>query len=210
MLSHKQIWGAIDALASRYGHSPSGLARSAGLDPTTFNKSKRLGPNGRLRWPSTESISKILQVTGATFEEFVAFVSRGSGSRYPSRVLPFLKMKDATKKKIFDDDGRPVRKAWNRLAFPDLGDDAAFALEIGGGSGASVFPNGSVVVVSPEAKLKKGDYVVLKDKAGFSLGRFVKRTAKRIDLKPLDGTQPDQAIDRASVEWVARIVWVRH
>ncbi len=209
MLSHKQIWGAIDALASRYGHSPSGLARAAGLDPTTFNKSKRLGPNGRLRWPSTESISKILQVTGATFEEFVAFISRGGGSRYPSRMLPLLKMKDAAKKKVFDDDGRPVRKAWGRLAFPDLGDEAAFAFEVGGGSGVPVFPDGSVVVVSPEAKLKKGDYVVLKGKTGCSIGRFVKRTAKRIDVKSLNGSQPDEAIDRAAVEWVARIVWVR-
>ena len=210
MLSHKQIWGAIDALASRYGHSPSGLARAAGLDPTTFNKSKRLGPNGRLRWPSTESISKILQVTGATFEEFVAFVSRGSGARHPSRILPFLKMKDVAKKRVFDDDGRPVRKAWNKLSFPDLGDDAAFALEVGGGNGAPMFPDGSIVVVSPEAKLKKGDFIVIKDKSGCAIGRLVKRTAKRIELKPLDASQPDQAIDCKAVEWVGRIAWVRH
>jgi phage repressor protein C with HTH and peptisase S24 domain len=50
MLSHKKIWSAIDALAARRGHSPSGLAKAAGLDPTTFNKSKRHGPEGRLRW----------------------------------------------------------------------------------------------------------------------------------------------------------------
>jgi phage repressor protein C with HTH and peptisase S24 domain len=210
MLSHKQIWGAIDALASRYGHSPSGLARAAGLDPTTFNKSKRLGPNGRLRWPSTESISKILQVTGASFEEFVAFVSRGSNARHPSRMLPVLKMKDVVKKKAFDSDGRPIRKAWNRLPFPDLADDAAFALEITGGTGMPLLPNGAVVVVSPEAKPKRGDLVVVKDKSGCSLKRFGKRTAKRFELKPLDGAQPDETFERTAVEFVARVVWARH
>ncbi|HOV05280.1 MAG TPA: helix-turn-helix transcriptional regulator, partial [Kaistiaceae bacterium] len=30
MLSHAQVWAAIDALAERYGLSPSGLARRAG------------------------------------------------------------------------------------------------------------------------------------------------------------------------------------
>ena len=49
MLTHPQIWRAIDALAARNGMSPSGLARLAGLDPTTFNKSKRGSANGKLR-----------------------------------------------------------------------------------------------------------------------------------------------------------------
>jgi len=46
MLTHPQIWRAIDALAARHGMSPSGLAKLAGLDPTTFNKSKRGAANG--------------------------------------------------------------------------------------------------------------------------------------------------------------------
>ena len=33
MLSHRQIWAAIDALAARHSLSASGLARRAGLDP---------------------------------------------------------------------------------------------------------------------------------------------------------------------------------
>jgi len=52
MLTHNQIWTAIDRLAARAKLSPSGLAKKAGLDPTTFNKSKRVTPEGRQRWPS--------------------------------------------------------------------------------------------------------------------------------------------------------------
>src|SRR6201986_3946044 len=74
MRSHGQIWGAIDGLAERHDLTPSGLARRAGLDPTSFNKSKRLSVDGRLRWPSTESIAKVLDATGASMEEFLGFM----------------------------------------------------------------------------------------------------------------------------------------
>jgi len=74
MLTHKKIWLAIDRLANAFGYSPSGLAKQAGLDPTSFNKSKRHSPDEKPRWPSTESISKILSVTGATMSEFIALI----------------------------------------------------------------------------------------------------------------------------------------
>ena len=46
MLTHADIWNAVDRLAARAGLSASGLAKKAGLDPTTFNKSKRITPRG--------------------------------------------------------------------------------------------------------------------------------------------------------------------
>jgi len=208
MFSHKHIWGAIDALAARYGHSPSGLARAAGLDPTTFNKSKRLGPQGRLRWPSTESLSKILVVTGASIEDFVALLSRGGG-KAPSRMVPFLKLKDLTKKKAFDGDGKPALKAWERLSFPDLNDDTALAIEVSGDAAAPVFRDGDVVVVSPTAELRKGDRVLVKNSDGWALMQLVRRTAKKVELKPLNGEDGGGVFDRAKIEWIARVVWAR-
>ena len=210
MLSHKQIWAAIDALAARYGHSPSGLARAAGLDPTTFNKSKRLGPQGRLRWPSTESLSKILQVTGASLDDFVALVSKGNGSRGPSRMVPFITMKDAQKKKVFDENGDPIAKAWDKFAFPDFGDERAFAIEISNAVAAPVFRNGHVVVVSPSAELRKGDPVVFKNEGTCSVMRLARQTAKKFELKPFNAALEDLSLPRDEIEWIARIVWVRH
>ena len=49
MFTHKQVWAAIDTIADRYGFSASGLAKKSGLDPTSFNPSKRHGPDGRPR-----------------------------------------------------------------------------------------------------------------------------------------------------------------
>lgn len=74
MFTHEDIWRGIDRLASSFGYSPSGLAKQAGLDPTSFNKSKRISPDGKPRWPSTESISKILAVTGATLSDFISLM----------------------------------------------------------------------------------------------------------------------------------------
>src|SRR5579871_999914 len=78
-LTHEQIWSALDRLAARASLSPSGLARRAGLDPTTFNKSKRVTADGRERWPSTESVAKSLAATGATLDQFVALISDDAG-----------------------------------------------------------------------------------------------------------------------------------
>ena len=75
-LTHHQIWTALDRLAERSDLSPSGLAKKSGLDPTTFNKSKRITPDGRARWPSTESIAKALAATGASVESFVSLIGR--------------------------------------------------------------------------------------------------------------------------------------
>ncbi len=77
MLRHADIWRGIGKLARDNGLTPSGLARRAGLDPTTFNKSKRHNRDGKPRWPSTESIAKILAATDCTLAGFAALTGEG-------------------------------------------------------------------------------------------------------------------------------------
>src|ERR1700750_3430810 len=74
-MKHDDVWRALDTLAAENGLSASGLARRSGLDPTTFNPSKRRMRAGRARWPSTESVAKVLDATGASLEAFTALVS---------------------------------------------------------------------------------------------------------------------------------------
>ena len=81
MLRHKDIWSGIDRLAARAGYSASGLARRAGLDATSFNISKRVNPQGKPRWPTTESVSKILDITHTTLADFVALIGPNAGER---------------------------------------------------------------------------------------------------------------------------------
>ena len=88
MLTHEQIWGALDRLAARAGLSPSGLAKRAGLDPTTFNKSKRVTSDGRERWPSTESLAKALAAAGSSIETFVRLIGDGDITAAVAPSLP--------------------------------------------------------------------------------------------------------------------------
>src|SRR6188768_4023898 len=126
MLTHNQIWTAIDRLAARAKLSPSGLAKKAGLDPTTFNKSKRVSPEGRERWPSTESVAKILRATGATLEDFLRLVEP-TGSLHRS-ILPLIGISQAGSGRMFTDEGLPTGgPGWDEIEFPDFGQEKVFA-----------------------------------------------------------------------------------
>src|SRR5215468_10864714 len=117
MLTHAQIWTALDRLAARAGLSPSGLAKRAGLDPTTFNKSKRITPDGRARWPSTESIAKSLAATGATLEQFVALISADQ-ARPDADAVALVSFAEAGVSGRFDDSGFPSGDGWDAIPFP--------------------------------------------------------------------------------------------
>lgn len=74
-MTHQEIWDAIVKLAKKNKLSCSGLARMAGLDPTTFNKSKRINRDGSPHWPSTYSIARILDATGIKLIDFARLMS---------------------------------------------------------------------------------------------------------------------------------------
>src|SRR6266581_1658066 len=112
MLTHGQIWTALDRLAERSGLSPSGLAKSAGRDPTTFNKSKRITADGRERWPSTESVAKALAATNSSIDTFVQLI--GDGARGLQSV-PLLDFAQAGAGGYFDDGGFPAGKGWDEV-----------------------------------------------------------------------------------------------
>jgi phage repressor protein C with HTH and peptisase S24 domain len=209
MLKHADVWRAIDRLASEHKLSPSGLARRAGLDPTTFNRSKRVTREGRPRWPSTESISKILAATDATLAEFVDYVAAGSDEAFVHRI-PLVGLAQAGASGFFDDAGFPAGSGWDQIGFPDIRDPHAFALEISGNSMEPVYREGDIVVVSPAAEPRKGDRVVVKTKGGEVMAKqLMRQTATRIELQSINTAHPDRILDTAEVAWMSRIVWAR-
>ncbi len=206
MLTHTQIWHAIDALAARHGLSASGLAKAAGLDPTTFNKSKRGIGNGKLRWPSTESVAKILAATGASLDEFVALV--GSPRRGYSRAVPLIGLAQAGGQGFFDDAGFPVGAGWDEIPFPEVADEHAYALEITGDSMQPVYRDGDRIIVSPAANVRRGDRVVVKTLAGEVMAKQLARhTAQRIELKSFNVAFEDRAFAVTDVAFMHRIIW---
>jgi phage repressor protein C with HTH and peptisase S24 domain len=207
MLTHPQIWSAIDELAKHKNWSASRLAKEAGLDPTTFNKSKRVTASGRARWPSTESISKALVASGMSLRAFVDMIE-GGGAAVAARSVPLLGFAEAGAGGYFDDGGFPAGTGWDEIAFPAVADEHAYALEVSGQSMEPAYREGDVILISPAAPIRRGDRVVVKTKAGEVMAKELKRqTAKSIELKSLNTAHPDRTIGVEDVLWIARILW---
>ncbi|WEX77898.1 helix-turn-helix transcriptional regulator [Sinorhizobium numidicum] len=216
MLSHDSIWHAIDALAERHHLSPSGLARRAGLDPTSFNKSKRQSADGRDRWPSTESISKILEATGATVDQFMALMQPGAGDNgLPERhgqaaSIPLIGFAQAGAGGFFDDGGFPAGQGWDEVEFPVAPERRAsvYALEIQGDSMLPLYRDGDVLIVDPSAQVRRGDRVVVKTREGEVMAKVLTRqTPRGIELLSLNPEHPNRTFEMTDVEWIARIIW---
>ncbi|MEQ9811418.1 MAG: helix-turn-helix transcriptional regulator [Azospirillaceae bacterium] len=207
MLRHKDIWTAIDRLAAKHGLSPSGLARRAELDPTTFNPSKRKTPQGKQRWPSTESVAKILKATGATFAEFAGLTSDQPGGG-PLMRVPVIGYAQAGAEGYFDDAGYPVGTGWDEVSFPDIGDPHAYALEISGDSMEPLYRAGDIIIVSPDAEVRRGDRVVLRTTSGEVMAKELAQLSdSELVLKSANPAHQDRVVPRAEVEWIARILW---
>lgn len=206
MLTHAQIWAGIDRLAARAGLSSSGLAKKAGLDPTTFNKSKRITPDGRARWPSTESIAKALAATGTTVDTFITLLS--DSGKAVIQAVPLIGFAEAGGGGYFDDGGFPVGKGWDEIAFPSVNDEHAYALEISGNSMEPAYRKGDVIIVSPAAPIRRGDRVVVKTRKGeVMVKQLNRRTSKSIELQSLNADHPDRTLPTSEVLWIARIMW---
>ncbi|MBI1980215.1 MAG: helix-turn-helix transcriptional regulator [Methylocystis sp.] len=208
ILTHAQIWAAIDALGERYGLTPSGLARKAGLDPTTFNRSKRETASGRQRWPSTESIAKVLAATGAGLDEFMSLVTANSAAGRLRHTRPLIGLAQAGVGGFFDDAGFATGAGWDEIDVLAGADEHSYALEISGDSMAPLYRDGDVVIVSPAAPVRRGDRVVVKTTSGEIMAKELKReTARTIELRSVNPAYPDRTISRDEVSWMARILW---
>ncbi|MGU9980827.1 S24 family peptidase [Phreatobacter sp. HK31-P] len=206
MFSHADIWAAIDRLAETNGLSASGLAKRAGLDATTFNKSKRVMLDGRERWPSTESVAKVLNATGTSFGEFVSLVG---GSRMSTTPLPILGFAQAGAGGYFDAGGFPAGNGWDEVSFPDIPDDSIYALEIQGDSMLPVYRDGDRIVVSPTAPIRRGDRVVVQTAEGEIMAKELKRQTNRtVELTSLNQDHGDRSFTVSEIAWMARIMWV--
>jgi phage repressor protein C with HTH and peptisase S24 domain len=195
--------------------SASGLAKRAGLDPTTFNPSKRRMPDGRARWPSTESVAKVLDATGASLEAFTSLVSGaraltsvGNAARNVVRRVPLIGFAQAGGEGFFDDGGYPVGGGWDEVSLPEIGDPNAYALEISGDSMEPVFRDGDHVIVSPSAPIRRGDRVVVRTVEGEVMAKqLARRSARRVELKSLNPEHRDYSFDLTEVAWIHRILW---
>ena len=204
VLSHNQIWNGIDRLARRQGLSASGLARLADLDPTSFNPSKRQSGD-RPRWPSTESLTKVLGACGVTLADFARLAEDGGAEP----TVPLIGFAQAGDNGFFDDQGFPAGGGWDRMAFPGRDGDGLFALEVSGDSMLPAYRAGDRLVVDRSVtEYRRGDRVVVRTLEGEVLAKELKRrTAGRVELASLNPDFPDRTLELKDVSWMGRILW---
>ncbi|MBB2202298.1 helix-turn-helix transcriptional regulator [Gluconacetobacter tumulisoli] len=165
MIRHRDLWQALDTLAAERGLTPSGLARAAGLDVTAFNPSKRVTPAGRPRWPGTESLARVLDVTGTTLEAF----SRMLDGHAPHRATrpaarTRLRMSPLSHLELdgmFDSAGLPTGRHWDAWDLPGAAESDCYAVLVDTDAFDPVFRVGATLVVSPGAAIRRHDRVVL-------------------------------------------------
>lgn len=212
MLDHQDIWAALDRLAQKFSMSPSAMAKQAGLDPTTFNKSKRFSADGKPRWPSTESLSKVLNMLGVDFSDFATMAASQTAARFGLSLgasVPLIGLAQAGDEGFFDDAGFPVGEGWDDVRVPGVSDDNIYALQISGDSMAPVFRHGDRIVVAPNDTIRRGDRVVLKTREGEVMAKELKRmSATNIELASINPEYPGRTLALKDVRWIARIVWV--
>jgi len=186
MFSHQDIWGAIDRLAQYHRSSPSGLARQAGLDPTAFNKSKRKSASGKPRWPSTESLSKLLMTLNMSLEDFARLTSNDIYEvNEPS--VPLIGLAQAGDDGFFNDADFPVGASWDDIKIPLIQDENTYALQISGDSMSPVLRDGDKVLVAPNEPIRRGDRVVVKTANGEIMAKELRRiTNDEISLASLN------------------------
>lgn len=213
MFNHDDIWIAIDKLANVSGYSTSGLAKKAGLDPTAFNRSKRMSPEGKPRWPSTESLAKILAVTNVTMNEFTTYihVETSNVKNAIKKSIPVIGCAQAGEQGFFTDAGYPQGEGWDYVDLPGFTpkDDSTYALEVSGDSMEPLYRDGDIIVLCPESNIRKGDRVVVKTTDGQVMVKELQRqTNTKIELKSLNSNHNDITFNPSQIDWIARVLWV--
>jgi phage repressor protein C with HTH and peptisase S24 domain len=204
-MNHTAIWRAIDALAVQHGLTASGLARSAGLDPSTFNKSKRIGADGKPRWPSTESIAMALGAVGVDFDAFAALVAGSDAAS--GRAIPIVGLAKAGRDGFFDEQGFPI-SAKETVRFPGLSAERVYALEIAGDCMEPLYREGDLVIVQPGAMVRRGDRVVVRTRSGEVMAKTLgRRNEQTIELLSLNPTYPPRTLPAVDIDWIGRIIW---
>ncbi|MGH6903165.1 MAG: S24 family peptidase [Geminicoccaceae bacterium] len=163
------------------------------------------------RWPSTESLAKILNATETSLDTFVALMADRpvDAVPVPSHRLRCIGMDQADRPEVFDDSGFPQGQAWDEIDFPNLDDPHAYALEVHGDDLLPTYRDGDLLIVSPVASIRRRDRVILKTRAGPILaGVLLRRTAQRIEVAPFANDLQAQVLPVREVAWLVRILWV--
>ena len=209
MLQHKHLWDAIDTLAQLNGYSTSGLAKKAGLDPTIFNKSKRISTDGRERWPTTESIAKILNVANSSIGQFASLIHNNTITQ-DSLALPTTKLSALQASNSFISSTGHINPdlRFNSEQSTQI-DSQSFMLKINSNLYTPDFKKGDTVIVTTNGGVRKKDLVVIALTNGDNIiVRIKKISIHMVETESINtDTLKTLSIPNKDILWLGRILY---
>lgn len=161
MYAHEQIWQGLDRLAAQQGVTISALAKKAGLDATTFNKSKRHMPDGRPRWPSTESLLKVLNVCAVTLAEFDRFMNAAAPLPEQAGSALALPLIPLSHYHIGTDRGGETEIDLLPIPTPIMRHPNSFCLEVDHDQWDPRVKAGQILYVAHDVEIRRGDLLCM-------------------------------------------------
>ena len=199
MFTHEEIWTAIDRLAKAHGYSTSGLAKKSGLDPTTFNKSKRITADGKPRWPSTESLAKILSATEATLMDLISFIENTSiDTKKKAPNLPHYELGAEGLKRL---NQNPI------TSYIQTTSDS-YALTLTTAQWSPLYKKGTTLIVEPTRVAETDDILFIETHGGdIFIMSFDQEHENHLALNAVVLNEPDRQIAKTDIARYAKILW---
>ncbi|MBL4590159.1 MAG: helix-turn-helix transcriptional regulator [Alphaproteobacteria bacterium] len=200
MFTHEEIWVALDRLAEAHNYSTSGLAKKAGLDPTTFNKSKRITPDGKPRWPSTESIAKSLAATEATLLDLIGFIENTTLTP-TSAGLSTFEHYDLSQNEL---------KRLNQKNLPTIIDapENSFAITLTTPQWTPTYKKGTTLIACPTDNFEPDDIIFIETHdSQFFIMAVDSIEEEVIALRAIVINEPDRRLERADILKSAKVLW---
>lgn len=198
-MKYENIWNAVDKLAEINGLSPSGLAKKAGLDATTFNKSKRVRADGNKRFPSLESLYKIVEACNISLESFYSLANNSdSASIEKISTIPYIKFSNIK-------SGDIAKENWTQIQFPDNKHNI-YAIKIN--SNDTPYEENTVTVLSKNSDIRHGDMILINKKTSSIFGRFLNRSAKSIEISKKSEKEEVEIINIEDITRIDRVLWI--
>lgn len=204
-MKYDTVWNAVDNLAKSLGLSPSGLAKKSGLDATTFNKSKRKRPDGKNRWPSLDSLNKVLEFCNLSFDEFYKY-GESNQNNDNLNAIPYMKLSSLNQFQECNDNTINTTN-WEMVCFPEKTKNL-YALEVDTTEYAPLYKFGTLIVLTQNSEIRRGDRVaIFKNDGTITLCEFIHRKPQTIELMALTNSQKIISIDINDINFLHRIVW---
>ena len=204
-MKFEKIWEVIDKFALTNGMSPSALAKSIGLDATTFNKSKRIRADGKQRWPSLESLNKILEVYNIELEDLYKYGGEPCHST-SAMSLPYIALSN-----LAAGGKSSARKldiaSWRQVNLP-YSPNNMYAIDLDNSAYEPLYNFGATLVVAKDSEIRRGDRIVIITQNGETFIReFIRREEGSIKVCTPQDKENLQYINLSDIRLLNRIIW---